>query len=420
MPSDRDCQERLNLSRIASPATFTREDAGTMFSFCSVHIELGEGSRLVRNMQIPILTIALIIEATTMPIAAPPAVDHCATRATHYAATMCISNDKSAVRPQTIDQAIRQAQAAKVPDDMRSMGDGSQPLLAEGPTAEVGDGSSNPRSSSSRAAAIGNPTGSLGCYKSIWKPTEQDVAKAFASEKRVHYANAPDGSPAVQFTAMAKQPNEIAQFMSPLPGFKVEAARATVDMYLEKGYEYNPRGGGKFALGLWGGEKGCLSGGCPPGRQTGFSVRLTHGMGSKQTYPAIYSYNLNRSDETDDSVYGQKGALLDASGERMRIPTGVWVTYVMDLVLNTPGRSDGWVQIDMSIDGKMVATRTMTDLVFRESPDWFIRGPILTEMWGGDINRSANFPPKTQRSWYRRFEVLVPSGVASDCDTKPR
>lgn len=245
------------------------------------------------------------------------------------------------------------------------------------------------------------------CLTPVWSPDEDKIARWFASP-RVRPGTAPDGSRAVEITAQGGQPNPIAQILAPAGGLKAEAARISVEMLLEPDYAFNPQGSAKFPLGLWGGEKGCLSGGCGASRQTGFSVRLTHRQGGDRAAPSLYSYHLNRAGDRSDQAYG-KGLPLDGlSGAPVQVPTGRWVRFVLDVVLNHPDREDGWVRALMLVDGRPVAARQTGGLRFRDRADWRIRGPILTDMWGGDIKRPANFPPRTERAWYRGFRIAVP------------
>jgi hypothetical protein len=75
-------------------------------------------------------------------------------------------------------------------------------------------------------------------------------------------------------------------------------------------------------------------------------------------------------------------------------------------VLNTPAQADG--SESLYIDGRRVIHKD--GLVWRPSPDWHIRGPMLTDMWGGIVTQAKNMSPKDQKLWYSNYRIYIPEG----------
>lgn len=178
----------------------------------------------------------------------------------------------------------------------------------------------------------------------------------------------------------------------------VDAACLSLMVYLENGFEWPRSGAGtKMGWGIWGGDNASrVSGGWYPNQQTGFSARNVNNDNGFR----LYSYHLNRSGK-----HGQQGSPV-ARFRSSDWGTGRWHQIEMEMVLNTPGKSDGYIQV--WLDGKN--RRTMTNLRFRDSSNWGIRGLMFNDMWGGNTSDPKQFSPKAQKMWYADYKLYTSSG----------
>ncbi len=225
----------------------------------------------------------------------------------------------------------------------------------------------------------------------LWKPNSENLRFKGSSASSIIMALAPDDSPSLKRNVF-KGPNDIAQIKLTLFDRNITAARITFDIFLEDGFEFS-RGGHKLPLGLWGGslDSRCLAGGCPPTRQDGFSIRLIENQGLL----GLYIYNLNRSSGSDKKVYGSTHI------SSTYIESNRWHKIAIDVFLNSPNRNDGMSYL--WLNDKLVLI--VRDLIFRNADDWFIRGPLLTELWGGDIYLWGSQSPKDQSIWFKNYRI---------------
>jgi hypothetical protein len=211
---------------------------------------------------------------------------------------------------------------------------------------------------------------------------------------------APDGTVGLQMNIPKGQNAANAFYLDPLGNRGVDAACLSVRIFLQNDFEWTRQGGGtKMAWGLWGGEPRSLGGGTYPSDQKGWSVRNVNSIWGF----GLYSYNLNRS-----SKHGQYGERVDRWGSSNWGP-GRWHTIEMEVVLNDPGRANGYAQV--WLNGK--SRRTMTNLVFRNNTNWAIRGLMAQDMWGGNTADPVNFSPKNQKMWYADYKIYTLKGSAS-------
>lgn len=134
----------------------------------------------------------------------------------------------------------------------------------------------------------------------------------------------------------------------------VKAACASYTLRLDRDFEF---GNGGRLPGLFGGRSGE-----DRNAHDAFSARLTWGKDGQL------------------SIYGHMPGLassLDVRNERREseLPVGQWITVDQEVVLNTPGRSDGVVRV--WLDGKLLFENR--NLSFRTGPESQIRG-VLAEV----------------------------------------
>ena len=166
-----------------------------------------------------------------------------------------------------------------------------------------------------------------------------------------------------------KGPNRIFQFKKSLAlGSCKTNARISAEIYFPQGFSFS-NGVHKIPLGIWGGGKGtCISGGCPPSEQDGFSLRLIESDGIAY----LYSYDDQRSQEDgQDTVYGRE------LSSQTPLPTGRWAQVALE-VLSRPEPA-----IKMLLDEQEIYSAPIAII----SQNWCIKGPLLTFMWGGEYRR---------------------------------
>lgn len=275
------------------------------------------------------------------------------------------------------------------------------------------------------------------CFEQAWAPDARSLARDSGwygdGKDRISYTyQAPGGYTALVSKAFEGVPAaQAALKLSPVKGDEVKVARLMTVMYIPEDNGFN-KGNAKLPLGLWGGFGSCIAGGCPPPEdslypegvnqtktQTGFSVRLTRTADDPDATPVphspkIYSYNLNRTDVPvtvhDDgsvSVYGQSEIMDDVV-----FPTGQWFKVIMDVRLNTfrggVPKANGFVDLYLyTMDDQLIGEAHQTGLIFRDDPSWYIRGPYLVDLWGGDYTKDDNLPTTKFKTYYRNYKMYT-------------
>ncbi len=254
------------------------------------------------------------------------------------------------------------------------------------------------------------------CFKTVWAPSNKSAGGEYWSKVRADYvAKAPGGGDAVSFIQYPKGnrtyasghrsanpnfPNYINEWRPTETWFNTTVARTTVQMFIPKDFKSQ---GGRLAFGIRGGQdpKGCLSGGCPPEKQTAFSVRVNYDgdLGGN-----LYSYHLDRhpSATTEAKAYGQGRGY---SGE---LPVNQWITLVMDVDMGSPGKSDGFAKFTVyDAKGKLTNSAEFKNVKYRKNASWNKMGVIMTEKLqpSGAWGKAA---PKVQQVYYRNWKMQVP------------
>lgn len=111
-----------------------------------------------------------------------------------------------------------------------------------------------------------------------------------------------------------------------------------------------------------------------------------------------------------DSGFNQDGRdedethWVDADGTRSEFESGVWYEITQRVVMNTPGVSDGIIQI--WLDGELV--HSQTDVLFRTVPDLKIDQVYFSTFFGGGNGWETS---KDETVFFDDFEVSVPVDV---------
>jgi hypothetical protein len=239
-------------------------------------------------------------------------------------------------------------------------------------------------------------------WRTVWAPENAFIAAKFgsghlsapATRYRAWLGRAPDGSEAVEIQAYGGEPNDLCQYKHTLPDgtpIHAEAVRVSVEGWLEAGYAFNPKGSGKFPLGMW---IGAVSG-------TGYrAVIANHAIGRSQPGFNLTAANLGH-------VYGPWAT--DAGGAAVDLPVGRWFQLVMTVRLNAPGAADGSAVTEVWAGGVKLGEARRQGLVFRDTAALPDIGPHLLEMWGGSpLDSPSVMPPKDQKSWWRNWRFEVP------------
>jgi hypothetical protein len=227
------------------------------------------------------------------------------------------------------------------------------------------------------------------------KPSPGTVARA-------KLGTAPDGTPAVEILARAGEPNDLVQYRW-YPGgdkdrFGVERIRVSVEAWFEEGSEFG-KASGKFPLGVWIGEVAGSS--FPTGERSHLNVLVVRPTATATAGFSAITLNLTSPGFSQGKIFGPK--------LKNELPLGRWIKMVLTVQLNTPGKTDGWYSLEL-YDGRVKVDETRrTGVSFRNSPDVKIDGPFLVDMWGGPYDHPSQFPPKTQKSWWRDWRFEVPA-----------
>lgn len=193
-----------------------------------------------------------------------------------------------------------------------------------------------------------------------------------------------------------KGENDIGQYIADI-SLDTLSSSVSFELRFEDGFIF-PLRDHKLPLGLWGGESSssCFSGGCNVDVQDGFSVRLVESNGR----PYLYIYSLNRDSKVQKNgkMYGQ---LIGGDIEYV-FPKNKWVSVVITIKL----ASDISLldTVELTIDGvSMIKSNTVK---LREDQEWLIKGPMLTDLYGGTVSAYSNKSRKAQRLWYKNYTIV--------------
>lgn len=165
------------------------------------------------------------------------------------------------------------------------------------------------------------------------------------------------------------------------------SGKITADFYFPESFSFSS-GVQKLPLGIWGGGAGtCVSGGCPPGKQDGFSLRLFERSGEFH----LYSYDVDRPATAGaEKTYGRE----IATGRK--IPRGQWLRLALE------------IQHEQNLIGLYVnGQRAGSAKIKLIDRNWCIQGPMLTHMWGGDIHDPTQWSVRDQFYLVRNYKMVL-------------
>jgi hypothetical protein len=214
---------------------------------------------------------------------------------------------------------------------------------------------------------------------------------------RLSVSSAPDGKRAIEAVYRKDQSScGATTFLDLFSGNGVGRAVFEVDLWISRPFEDIPGklcgayGGGDAWGGTVAGKLGCRLAG-------GWSSRLTHGRLDRVD---LYSYHQNR-DTTCQSNGKQFGKTFIS---RQKLTYGRWATFRHEIVMNTPGNSNGVVRL--WLDGsKLIEVGGL--MYQQDSARYGVKGWSIWSALGGSCNSSSFFPKNDIRVWYRDLRVYT-------------
>ena len=172
------------------------------------------------------------------------------------------------------------------------------------------------------------------------------------------------------------------------------AMRVSMQLYFPPGFDFTA---GRLPLGIKVGEGGA-SGGKLASQQTASTIRL-HLRSSGNL--GIYSYHLDRTTEIAQTT-GQFGTQVtskqygQSTSLETPVPTGEWVTVVMEMVLGNKGRrSDSSALYLYNSAGQLIGSTGLGNVTYNPR-DW-----KFTQMFG-DTKQSGSKPVSRDQSFFIR------------------
>ncbi|TPE51632.1 hypothetical protein [Amaricoccus solimangrovi] len=287
--------------------------------------------------------------------------------------------------------------------------------LAGAATASEGP----PRARPDPAARAAAPSPSA-CLREVWAPPTGEICAATwgilpaagshntEAEDRRYSCATMDGGTVLAITSRGDRPNSLLEFGRDVGGGG-DVARLSAQIYIPE--DYQPYVGGRLAFGIQIGDRGCASGGCLPEEQTGAKVRANFRVSDDggSIVLADYSYHLDRRTRprmTDSHWKGGERTLRAfGAGRKMTraLPKGEWVTLVLDVTLNTPGKADGSSLLSAyDAKGRLIDSAGYANVIYRPDASWTITGPVMTEKYN-----DTRPGPKNQTIYYRDYRLAT-------------
>jgi len=285
---------------------------------------------------------------------------------------------------------------------------------------------------------VGSAWAQIQCreIETVWQPRPEDLCgpsgmgyqrsnlatHPASYDQRNRCAPAPRvGGTALQIRTFRGLYNSLMDHNREIEGLAATHVTFTVQMFMDPNYEYFS--GGRLPMGIKIGPVGvntnCVSGGCPPERQDGASVRVNYNSaigkdGVRRMVPMAYSYHLNRTTPRffTSSPFGPaRPPVLSQFGDNFRldgsIPYGRWVTFRLEVKLNRLGHDDGFINFEAYWDGpngRIIRRGGAQGLRFRDEvyPKWKIVGVHLTDKFN-----TQERAPASQSAYYRNYRMTT-------------
>lgn len=252
-----------------------------------------------------------------------------------------------------------------------------------------------PNTPPDRSEEIPPPVGTGNC-RTLWAPTEAALAAANWASGSGNYTGGKDRVSFDSKTGSVRiaQPANVDWQLSDHRGTRVSGkgnvARMTVQMFLSPGFKGS--GGSRFAIGVGGGvtPTSAAGNGADKANQQGWSLRVNYDADLK---PMMYGYHLNRP-----SDFG--------SGPRLTksLPTGEWVTFIIEVKLNTAGKADGtgFMKV-LDKNGRVFDQTAMSNIMWRRTASWDNLNVYLTDKY-------KDGPKTNQYILYRNYNMSIGQG----------
>lgn len=234
---------------------------------------------------------------------------------------------------------------------------------------------------------------SQGSSNVLWQPNIEAISFKGRDETQFLQVKMENGEAAITRLIRTGE-NYIGQYMTD-EKLNVIGATISFDIKFEEGFVF-PKRDHKLPLGIWGGVEGssCFAGGCHFYKQDGFSVRLIESAGQ----PFVYVYSLSRPvKENSMAIYGE----LIGCQCNYSFPIGSWVNVELTVRLN-PNINE-MDEVELIVDSIPIVQSRKVKL--RNSEDWLLRGPMLTDLFGGSVKAVANQSVKSQQVWYKNYKI---------------
>ncbi len=244
---------------------------------------------------------------------------------------------------------------------------------------------------------VSKPVKSGSC-KTIWAPSEQSLAAApWASgtesggKVRVKYDSNTDS---VKISHLPSLPDmQLSDYRANgVTSNGGNVVRMTTQVYVSPGFK--GQAGSRMAIGFRGGPTPQSAAGAGEGGadQDGWSIRVNY---SANVAPVLYSYHLNRAEGWGSGPRLSKG-----------LPTGQWMTIVVEAKLNTPGVANGSAFLKVyDSKGKLYGEVSMDKKMWRKNSSWKYIGVYLTD-------KIPARPSQQQYILYRNYDLSVGQGSA--------
>lgn len=171
---------------------------------------------------------------------------------------------------------------------------------------------------------------------------------------------------------------------------KGNVARMTVQVLLSPGFKGTS--GSRLAIGMGGGATPTAAPGNGADRATqqGWSLRVNY---NSNLQPLMYGYHLNRSTDFGTGPRLQKA-----------LPTGQWLTFVLEVKLNTGDKADGTAFMKIyDQSGKLYDQASMSNIQWRRNASWDNLNVYLTDKYKVG-------PAKDQYILYKNYNMSIGQG----------
>lgn len=216
--------------------------------------------------------------------------------------------------------------------------------------------------------------------------------------------------PALQITSYKGLYNSLLDSRKVVTNLKADQAVKRVTMYIDPNYV--PVSNGRLAYGIQISDPANvgknIGGGTLPENQNGSSVRMNFKVkkvnGKDRLYAAGYSYHFNRTSKriVSGGFSGKEELKQYGVGPELSQPLPVGECFILqtEVKLNEVGKSNGSLKISLIKDNKVIDSKTMSNLLYRNNAKWKIIGPYMTTKYNDQTPG-----PATGSIYYKNHEI---------------